>query len=68
MTEDYIKDPYTTIFTGQTECGKNHSVLDLIEKEHKKHFDYIVVICPTVWINETYMSGTGSKMMTGFGL
>ena len=54
MTEDYIKDPYTTIFTGQTECGKNHSVLDLIEKEHKKHFDYIVVICPTVWINETY--------------
>ena len=50
----FIKDPHTTIFTGQTGCGKTHLVLDLIEKEYNKHFDYIVVICPTLWINETY--------------
>ena len=50
----YIKDQYTTIFTGQTGCGKTHLVLDLTEKEYKKHFDYIVVICPTIRINETY--------------
>ena len=64
----YIKDPHTTIFTGQTGCGKTHLVLDLIEKEYKKHFDYIVVLCPTVRIDETYTSGSGSEMMTGFGL
>ena len=50
----YIKDPHTTIFTGQTRCGKTHLVLDLIEKEYKKHFDYIVVISPTLGINKTY--------------
>ena len=35
-------------------CVKTHLVLDLFEKEYKKHFDYIVVICPTIRINETY--------------
>ena len=49
-----IKDPHTTIFTGQTGCGKTHLLLDLTEKEYKKHFDYIVVICPMLWINKTY--------------
>ena len=51
---DYIKDPHTTIFTGQTGCGKTHPVLDLIEKEYKKHFDYIVIICSTLRVNKTY--------------
>ena len=51
---DYIKKPHKIIFTGQTGFGRTHLVLDLIEKKYKKHFDYIIVICPTVWINETY--------------
>ena len=51
---DYIKEPHTTIFTGQTGCGKTHLVLDLIEKECKKHFNYIVIICPTLRVNKTY--------------
>ena len=38
----YIKRPHTTIFTGPTGCGKTHLVLELIEKEYKKHFDYII--------------------------
>ena len=50
----YIKDPHTTIFTRQKGCGKTQLVLDLIEKEYKKHFDYIIVICPTIGINETH--------------
>ena len=54
MTEVYIKEPHTAIFTGQIGCGKTHLVLDLIEKEYKKHFDYIAIICPTLWINKTY--------------
>ena len=44
----YIKDPHTAIFIGQTDCGKTHLVLELIEKEYNKHFDYTVIICPTL--------------------
>ena len=54
MTE-YIKKPHTALFIPQIACGKTHLVLDLIEKEYKKHFDYIVFICPTLRENnETY--------------
>ena len=54
----YIKEPHTTIFTGPTGCGKTHLVLDLIEKEYNKHFDYIIIICPTLQWNKTYHSRT----------
>ena len=53
---DYIKEPHPAIFTGRTKCGKTHLVLDLIEKEYNQHFDYIVVICPTIRDNKTYYS------------
>ena len=42
------------MFIGQTGCGKTHLVLELIEKEYSKHFDYMVIICPTVQENATY--------------
>ena len=45
---EYIKKPYTALFIGQTGRGKTHLVLELIEKEYNKHFDYIVIICPTL--------------------
>ena len=50
---DYIKGPHTAIFTGGTKCGKTHVVLNLIEKEYNKHFDYTVIICPTLRDNKT---------------
>ena len=53
---DYIKKPYKAIFIGQTGFGKTRLVLDLIEKEYNKHFDYIVIICPTLRGNATYLS------------
>ena len=53
----YIKEPHTTIFIGPTDCGKNHLILDLIEKEYSKHFDYIIIICPTLQWNKTYSKG-----------
>ena len=53
---DYIKDPHTTIFTGPTKCGKTHPALDLIEKEYNKHFDYIIIIYPTLQWNKIYHS------------
>ena len=49
-----IKKPHTTIFTSQMGCGKTHHVLELIEKEYNKHFDYIIIICPTLRDNKTY--------------
>ena len=51
---DYIKEPHKAIFTGQTKCGKTQLVLDLIEKEYTKHFDYSIIVCPTIRWNETY--------------
>ena len=53
---DYIKKPHTAMFIGQTGCGKTHLVLDLTEKEYNKHFDYIIIICPTLRYNKTYHS------------
>ena len=50
---DFIKKPHTSMFIGQAGCGKTHLVLELIEKEYKKHFDYIVIICPTLRENST---------------
>ena len=44
----YIKNPHTSIFIIQTGCGKTDLVLELIEKEYNKYFDYVVIICPTL--------------------
>ena len=52
----YIKESHTTIFTGPTVSGKTHLILDLIEKEYKKHFDYVIIICPALQWNKTYHS------------
>ena len=52
---DYVKDPHTTIFSGPTSCGKTQRVLDLIENEYKYHFENIVILCPTVRWNKTYL-------------
>ena len=51
----YIKKPHTSIFIGQTGRGKTHLILELIEKEYNKHFDYIFIICLTLQEdNKTY--------------
>ena len=51
-----LKKPHTSIFIGQTGCGKTRLVLELIEKEYNKHFDHIVIVCPTLRENDTYHS------------
>ena len=50
----YIKEPHTASFIGQTGSGKTHLVLELIENYYNKHFEYIVIICPTLRENVTY--------------
>ena len=51
---NYIKKPHTAIFTGKTGCGKTHPVLELIKNQYNKHFDYIVIIFPTLQENSNY--------------
>ena len=43
---DYVNYLHTAVFTDPTGCGKCFHVLDLIEKECKKHSYYIIIFCP----------------------
>lgn len=52
---NYVKEPHTAIFSGPTSCGKTQRVLDLIEKEYKHHFENIIILCPTIRWNKTYL-------------
>ena len=50
-----MKTPFNMIITGMTNCGKTFFLLEMIEKKYKNHFDYIVLVCPTLSWNKTYM-------------
>ena len=52
----FVKEPHTAIFSGPTSCGKTQKVLDLVENEYFRHFHNIVIICPTLQWNSTYLS------------
>ena len=52
---NFVKKPHTAIFSGPTDCGKTKLVLDLVEKEYKDHFENIIILCPTLRWNETYL-------------
>ena len=56
---EYIKKPHTSIFIGQTGCGRIHLVRELIEKAYNKHFDYIIIICPTLRENNKVYHAKG---------
>ena len=51
-----MKELHTALFVAPTGVGKTHSALSLLESEYRKHFDFIVIICPTQALNETYKS------------
>jgi hypothetical protein len=46
--------PHNMLISGITNCGKTHFVLDLIVKYYFKKFNYIVIFCPTYFLNSTY--------------
>lgn len=50
----YMKEPHTALFVGAPGCGKSQCVVELLENEYKEHFDFIVIICPTLRWNQTY--------------
>ena len=51
-----MKEPHAALFMAPTEVGKTHLALDLLGKEYKNYFDFIIIICPTLKHNETYRS------------
>ena len=51
-----MKEPHTALFVTPTGVGKTHLALSLLENEYRNHFDFIVIICPTLAHNETYKS------------
>ena len=52
----FMKEPHTALFIALTGVGKTHLALNLLENEYRNHFDFIVIICPTLAHNETYKS------------
>ena len=56
---NYIRDPHTATFVSQPGCGKTHLVLELIEKEYNKHFDYTSLSVPR---SKKIMPRSGSKI------
>ena len=51
-----MKEPHTALFIAPTGAGKTHLALNLLENEYKNHFDFIVIICPTLRYNSMYKS------------
>ena len=47
---------HTQLYLLTKRCGKTHHVLELTEYQYNKHFDYIIIICPTFRLNKTYHS------------
>lgn len=46
--------PFNMLISGMTDCGKTYYVLDLLEQDFLKTFDYIVIFCPSIEMNKTY--------------
>ena len=50
------KFSYSAMFVGVTACGKTELLLQLLETAYKNHFEFIVILCPTILDNKTYLS------------
>ena len=44
------------VIVGVTACRKTEFLLRLLETEHKNHFEFTVILCPTILDNKTYLS------------
>ena len=54
---NFPKFPHSTMFIGATNVGKTECLLRILETEYKDHFEFIVIMCPTILDNnKTYLS------------
>ena len=52
----FMKEPHTALFVAPAGVGKTHLALSLLETEYRNHFEFSVIICPTLRYNSTYKS------------
>ena len=50
------KFPHSAMFVGVMACGKTEFLLQLLETVYKNHFEFIMILCPTILDNKTYLS------------
>ena len=50
------KFPHSAMFVGVMACGKTEFLLQLLETVYNNHFEFIVILCPTILGNKTYLS------------
>ena len=50
------KFPHSAMFVCVMACGKTEFLLPLLETGYKNHFEFIVILCPTISDNKTYLS------------
>ena len=53
-----LKEPHTAIFSGSTGSGKTHLALNLIKTDYLHYFENIVILCPTLRWNKSYLEQT----------
>ena len=51
-----LKFPNSAMFVGVTACGKTEFLLRLLETIYKSHFEFMVILCPTILDNKMYLS------------
>ena len=45
------------LFVAPTGVGKTQLALHSLEREYLNHFEFIIILCPTLRYNETYQYG-----------
>ena len=54
---NFAKFPHNAILVSATNVGKTEYLLRILETEYKNHFEFIVIMCPTILDNnKTYLS------------
>ena len=48
--------PHSAMFVVVKACGKTEFLLWLLETKYKNHFEFILILCPTILDNKTYLS------------
>ena len=56
--------PHSAMFVDVTACGKTEFLLRLLETVYKNHFEFIVILCPTI-LDNTFL-GNGFLMIRMF--
>ena len=50
------KFPHSAMFVGVMACSKTEFLLQLLETIYKSHFEFIMILCPAILDNKTYLS------------